>query len=91
MASDKLKRWRDDNTNYCLEEANSSMKCLSKNGYNKSACEGYFERYKECKKEFNSIKNERRKQGLSPNPDPDEMKELKLKRKARMEGNTYHS
>ena len=91
MASKNLKRWSDDNTNYCLDEANASMKCLSKNGYDKNACERYFELYKDCKKEFNGIKNERRRQGLFPNPDPEEMKELKLKKKLRLEANNRQS
>ena len=89
MASQKkLRRWSDEESNYCLDEANASMQCLSKYGYNKNACERYFDMYKDCKKEFNAIKSQRRKQGLSPTPDSDEMKELKMKRKIRLEGNT---
>lgn len=88
MAPKDLKRWRDDDRNYCLMEANASMKCLSKNGYDRNACEEYFERYNDCKKEFNSIKNERRRQGFNPSPDAEEMKELKLKRKLRLEASS---
>ena len=89
MASKKgLKRYSDDDRNYCLDEANASMKCLSQNGYNRRACERYFDMYNDCKKEFNAIKGERRRKGLMPTPDSDEMKELKMKRKLKLEGNS---
>ena len=90
MASkNRLKRWSDEDRNYCLDEANASMKCLSKNGYNARACERYFDMYKDCKKEFNAIKDGRRKQGLPPTPGPEELKELKLKRKLKSEGKAH--
>lgn len=70
-------KWNDKATNYCLEEAKASYKCLDKNNYNKSACEEYFEAYRQCKKRFNAIKSERRRRGLHPIPSPKEMEELK--------------
>ena len=87
MATKKLNRWSDDDTNYCLVEANASMKCLSRNNYNKDACENYFAMYKSCKKEWNEIKNERRRQGLTPNPSRDEMVALKLEKNKRLQEN----
>ena len=82
----KLTRVSDEDNNYCSVESNASMKCLSKNGYNKDACEAYFTAYKDCKKEFNALKSERRRQGLIPNPPPEEMVVYKLKRKQRLAG-----
>ncbi len=84
----KLKRWSDKDRNYCVDEADASMKCLSKSGYNRDACAAYFESYKACKKEWNEIKSERRKKGLVANPPPEELQELKrqsvLRKKAQM-------
>ena len=62
------KRWTDVGTNWCKFEADASMKCLSKNNYDKSKCQKYFDEYVECKKELNQLKSERRKQGLHPMP-----------------------
>ena len=62
------RKWTDRAVNFCLDEANASYKCLSDNGYDKAKCEDYFEAYRNCKKEFNKIKAERRRQGLPPLP-----------------------
>ena len=40
-------KWSDQVNNYCVDEANASYKCLSKNGYNKAACEQYFQVYRQ--------------------------------------------
>lgn len=61
-------KWTDRAVNYCLDQANASYKCLSDNGYDKEKCEEYFEAYRNCKKEFNKIKAERRRKGLPPIP-----------------------
>eukprot|EP00112_Aurelia_sp_Birch-Aquarium-sp1_P025176 Seg824.12 transcript_id=Seg824.12/GoldUCD/mRNA.D3Y31 product="Coiled-coil-helix-coiled-coil-helix domain-containing protein 7" protein_id=Seg824.12/GoldUCD/D3Y31 len=82
----KLTRVSDEDNNYCSVESNASMKCLSKSGYNRDACEAYFTAYKDCKKEFNALKSERRRQGLIPNPPPEEMVVYKLQRKQRLAG-----
>jgi len=62
------RKWTDRGVNFCLDEANASYKCLSDNGYDKDKCEEYFEAYRNCKKEFNKLKAERRRQGLPPIP-----------------------
>lgn len=62
------KKWSDPVTNYCLDEANASYACLSRNGYNKEKCEEFFEAYRQCKRSFNKIKAERRRKGLPPIP-----------------------
>merc|ERR1712212_1255008 len=74
MMSDKSSRyanntrWSDVGTNWCKFEADASMKCLSKNNYDKSKCQKFFDEYVECKKELNQLKSERRKKGLHPMP-----------------------
>ena len=63
-------KWSDQVNNYCVDEANASYKCLSKNGYNKAACEQYFQVYRQWKRELNEIKSKRGLMGLPPNPPP---------------------
>ena len=63
-------KWSDQVNNYCVDEANASYKCLSKNGYNKAACEQYFQVYRQWKRELNEIKYKRGRMGLPPNPPP---------------------
>ena len=63
-------KWSDQVNNYCVDEANASYKYLSKNGYNKAACEQYFQVYRQWKRELNEIKSKRGRMGLPPNPPP---------------------
>ena len=62
-------------TNYCLKETKASYKCLSDNNYDREACKKYFDAYKECKREFNELKAQRRRQGLFPQPPPEVIEE----------------
>ncbi|XP_033011158.1 coiled-coil-helix-coiled-coil-helix domain-containing protein 7 isoform X2 [Lacerta agilis] len=64
--SRKLQRLRDHDINPCLVEADASSKCMDKNNYNRDACTLYFLRYKSCKKFWNGIVMQRRKDGIKP-------------------------
>ncbi|XP_034982078.1 coiled-coil-helix-coiled-coil-helix domain-containing protein 7 isoform X1 [Zootoca vivipara] len=64
--SRKVQRLRDHDINPCLVEADASSKCMDKNNYNKDACTLYFLRYKSCKKFWNGIVMQRRKDGIKP-------------------------
>ncbi|KAI4812183.1 hypothetical protein E4T44_10865 [Aureobasidium sp. EXF-8845] len=48
----------------CQEAADRSLRCLRRNGGDKTLCSDYFEAYRECKKQWMAeMKEEKRKQG----------------------------
>uniref|UniRef100_A0A803T7X7 Coiled-coil-helix-coiled-coil-helix domain-containing protein 7 n=2 Tax=Anolis carolinensis TaxID=28377 RepID=A0A803T7X7_ANOCA len=65
--SRKLQRLRDHDLNPCLAETDASRKCMDDSNYNKDACTIYFLRYKNCRKFWNGILMQRRKDGIKPN------------------------
>lgn len=62
--NENIKRW------YCQDENDASYACLSRNDYDYDKCEAYFEAFRNCKKEMNDIKWERRRRGLPPHDIP---------------------
>ncbi|XP_053104022.1 coiled-coil-helix-coiled-coil-helix domain-containing protein 7 [Hemicordylus capensis] len=64
--SRKLQRLRDLDINPCLAETDASTKCMDENNYNKDMCSIYFLRYKSCRKFWNGIMMQRRKDGINP-------------------------
>jgi len=65
MASRQASKVTDE-TNPCSAEGAASMKCLSKNNYNKEACGMYFENYNNCKKFWGQVQRARRIAGIYP-------------------------
>ncbi|XP_054841678.1 coiled-coil-helix-coiled-coil-helix domain-containing protein 7 isoform X2 [Eublepharis macularius] len=63
----KLRRVRDDDNNPCILETDASRKCMDDNSYNKDMCTIHFLRYKNCRKFWNGIMMQRRKDGIQPN------------------------
>ncbi|KAL8182114.1 UNVERIFIED_CONTAM: hypothetical protein K2H54_044344 [Gekko kuhli] len=64
--SRKQQRLLDNDTNPCILEIDASRKCMDDNNYNKDMCTVHFLRYKHCRKFWNSIKIQRRKDGIEP-------------------------
>ncbi|XP_053571029.1 coiled-coil-helix-coiled-coil-helix domain-containing protein 7 [Bombina bombina] len=60
------KRMRDNDVNPCLEETDASSKCMDDNNYQKDLCSNYFIKYKNCRKFWNAIVVQRRRDGVSP-------------------------
>ncbi|KAJ8710019.1 hypothetical protein PYW07_009385 [Mythimna separata] len=52
--------------NPCLKEQEMSYKCLSKNGYDNSKCEEYFDNYNTCKKFWGKVYKDRKAKGEYP-------------------------
>ncbi|XP_020376173.1 coiled-coil-helix-coiled-coil-helix domain-containing protein 7 [Rhincodon typus] len=72
-----VRKLRDEDTNPCLEETDASRKCLEANSYNKDMCTDYFLRYKTCRKFWNNIMIQRRRNGISPDmPTAKDRKEI---------------
>lgn len=55
----------------CSVESLKSMKCLSDNNYDKSACQQQFDNYKECKKFWGQVRLARRANGIYPYMPPE--------------------
>nr|XP_056710271.1 coiled-coil-helix-coiled-coil-helix domain-containing protein 7 [Euleptes europaea] len=64
--SRKQQRLRDDDTNPCVLETDASRKCMENNNYNKDMCTSHFLKYKSCRKFWNGIMIQRRKDGIKP-------------------------
>eukprot|EP00794_Sanderia_malayensis_P020219 gene20219-22195_t len=84
MAS-RMQNRSDQERYFCREESKASMKCMSDSGYDKSACNSYFDAYKACMKEWNALKSERRRKGLLPTPPIEDLPALKLQSKLKKE------
>ncbi|XP_007889197.1 coiled-coil-helix-coiled-coil-helix domain-containing protein 7 [Callorhinchus milii] len=65
--SRSAQKLRDEDINPCLKETDGSKKCLEANNYNRDLCTYHFLRYKMCRKFWNNIMIERRKNGIIPN------------------------
>ncbi|PNJ46769.1 coiled-coil-helix-coiled-coil-helix domain-containing protein 7 isoform X2 [Pongo pygmaeus] len=59
-------RLRDPDINPCLSESDASTRCLDENNYDRERCSTYFLRYKNCRRFWNSIMMQRRKNGVKP-------------------------
>ncbi|XP_051879353.1 coiled-coil-helix-coiled-coil-helix domain-containing protein 7 [Pristis pectinata] len=72
-----VRKLRDEDINPCIEETDASKKCLEANNYNKDMCSYYFLRYKMCRKFWNNIMVQRRRNGVRPEmPTANERKEI---------------
>ncbi|XP_055372957.1 coiled-coil-helix-coiled-coil-helix domain-containing protein 7 [Condylostylus longicornis] len=60
------KNYEAEKNNPCLKEQELSFKCLSKNNFNREACEVYFANYNNCKEFWNKIRLDRRRKGIEP-------------------------
>ncbi|KAF2769852.1 hypothetical protein EJ03DRAFT_350899 [Teratosphaeria nubilosa] len=48
----------------CQETADRSLKCLRRNGGDRSMCQDFFQNYKECKQKWmDEMKEQKRKEG----------------------------
>ncbi|KAK9502036.1 hypothetical protein O3M35_012643 [Rhynocoris fuscipes] len=73
-------RLASHDTNPCLKEHNSSLKCLARNNYDPESCEKHFSNYKACKSFWNEVKRQRRLHGIRPLlPPPEEREAIKIK------------
>lgn len=57
---------RNQDINPCIEETDASLKCLDAYNYDKSMCSAYFLRYKNCRKYWQNIMIQRRREGVKP-------------------------
>ncbi|XP_077991464.1 coiled-coil-helix-coiled-coil-helix domain-containing protein 7-like [Glandiceps talaboti] len=62
----KAKRLTDADNNPCTVEANASFQCLHDYNFNRDSCMTEFYTYKNCKKFWNQVMAERRKNGVRP-------------------------
>ncbi|XP_043834201.1 coiled-coil-helix-coiled-coil-helix domain-containing protein 7 [Dromiciops gliroides] len=60
------KRLRDPDINPCLSESDASTRCMDENNYDKDMCSTSFLKYKNCRKFWNAIMLERRRNGVKP-------------------------
>uniref|UniRef100_A0A8D0GR80 Coiled-coil-helix-coiled-coil-helix domain-containing protein 7 n=1 Tax=Sphenodon punctatus TaxID=8508 RepID=A0A8D0GR80_SPHPU len=77
--SRKLQRLSDPDINPCLAETNASRKCMDDNDYKKDVCQSYFLKYQNCRKFWNGILTERRRNGEKPDMPTAEERERILK------------
>ncbi|CRK95981.1 CLUMA_CG009422, isoform A [Clunio marinus] len=56
--------------NPCALEHESSLKCLSRNHYDKDKCALFFANYTNCQKFWTSVRHERKRNGISPELPP---------------------
>jgi len=54
----------------CAAEGVESQKCLSRNNYEKSACQMYFDNYNSCRKFWSNVSRERSAAGITPHLPP---------------------
>ncbi|XP_029005261.1 coiled-coil-helix-coiled-coil-helix domain-containing protein 7 [Betta splendens] len=59
-------KFRNEDTNPCIDESKNSQKCLDAYNYDKSLCSAYFQRYKNCRKYWHNIMMQRKRDGIKP-------------------------
>ncbi|XP_030715576.1 coiled-coil-helix-coiled-coil-helix domain-containing protein 7 isoform X2 [Globicephala melas] len=59
-------RLRDPDINPCLLESDASTRCMDEYNYDKERCSTHFLKYKNCRKFWNSIMIQRRRDGVKP-------------------------
>ncbi|XP_075440323.1 coiled-coil-helix-coiled-coil-helix domain-containing protein 7 [Ascaphus truei] len=70
-------KMRDHDINPCLKETDASSKCLDDNHYAKDMCSSYFIKYKNCRKFWNAMMVQRRRDGVKPHmPTEEERKRI---------------
>ncbi|XP_033965150.1 coiled-coil-helix-coiled-coil-helix domain-containing protein 7 isoform X1 [Pseudochaenichthys georgianus] len=66
MDKKNLRKLRNQDNNPCIDESDASQQCLNVNSYDKSMCTNYFLRYKSCRKYWQNIMVQRRREGVKP-------------------------
>ncbi|XP_059156994.1 coiled-coil-helix-coiled-coil-helix domain-containing protein 7-like [Physella acuta] len=62
----------------CLKENEMTTQCMNENGYNGEMCKDFFENYRNCKKFWSWVMDQRKKQGIQPYlPPPEERESVK--------------
>ncbi|KAI5933864.1 Coiled-coil-helix-coiled-coil-helix domain-containing protein 7 [Manis javanica] len=70
-------RLRDPDINPCLSESDASTRCMDENNYDRERCSTYFLKYKNCRKFWNSVMIQRRRNGMKPSmPTAEERDEI---------------
>ncbi|XP_058899388.1 coiled-coil-helix-coiled-coil-helix domain-containing protein 7 isoform X2 [Kogia breviceps] len=59
-------RLRDPDINPCLLESDASTRCMDENNYDREKCSTHFLKYKNCRKFWNSVMIQRRRNGVKP-------------------------
>ncbi|KAL4635229.1 coiled-coil-helix-coiled-coil-helix domain-containing protein 7 [Arapaima gigas] len=62
----KAGKFKNLDSNPCIEESEGSRRCLDANNYNRDMCAAYFIRYKKCRKYWHNIMVQRRRDGVKP-------------------------
>lgn len=71
------RRMRDLDINPCLKESDTSSKCLDENNYKKDMCTNSFIKYRNCRKFWNHIMMNRKRDGVTPfMPTPEERENI---------------
>ncbi|XP_011883322.1 PREDICTED: coiled-coil-helix-coiled-coil-helix domain-containing protein 7 [Vollenhovia emeryi] len=65
-ASTRTLRRNQETDNPCYKEHLQSLRCLDSNQTDRSACEPYFVNYKNCKKFWNTVREDRKLKGIKP-------------------------
>ncbi|GIY83394.1 uncharacterized protein CEXT_681121 [Caerostris extrusa] len=69
---------RSERINPCVKERDLSLKCLDEFYYARRKCQPFFDNYNNCRKFWNFVTKERRKEGIKPYiPPPEEREQLK--------------
>ncbi|KAI4806390.1 hypothetical protein KUCAC02_017216 [Chaenocephalus aceratus] len=66
MDKKNVRKLRNQDNNPCIDESDASQQCLNVNSYDKSMCTNYFLRYKSCRKYWQNIMVQRRREGVKP-------------------------
>ncbi|NXP53815.1 CHCH7 protein, partial [Heliornis fulica] len=75
--SRRVQQLRDHDTNPCIMETDASRKCMDDNNYNKDMCTAYFLQYRNCRKFWQDIMMQRRRNGVKPDmPSAEERKKM---------------
>ncbi|XP_005103878.1 coiled-coil-helix-coiled-coil-helix domain-containing protein 7 [Aplysia californica] len=62
----------------CVKEHDMALKCLDDGGYDRSKCEDFFTNYRNCRKFWKFVSDDRRKKGITPYlPPPEEREQVK--------------
>ncbi|XP_006032478.1 coiled-coil-helix-coiled-coil-helix domain-containing protein 7 isoform X1 [Alligator mississippiensis] len=77
--SKHVQRYRDHDTNPCIVETDASRKCMDDNNYKKDMCTNYFIKYRNCRRFWQNIMVQRRRDGVKPDMPTAEEREKILK------------
>ncbi|XP_072542997.1 coiled-coil-helix-coiled-coil-helix domain-containing protein 7 [Salminus brasiliensis] len=60
------RRFKNADINPCIEEIDGSQRCLDAYNYDKNMCSAYFLKYKNCRKYWQGVMIQRRREGIKP-------------------------